>query len=192
MAWFKKPLRKNIIITIAISLIVFGGSGYWIGYSTGYTNGNVVGWDKGIKYGENVGYEKGYSLGYDNGKEFVVTHLDQYVTIPKAVSYEEVVEFLEMDKTDEIKYVDDVFDCVSYAKQVRDNANAKGIKCGVVILDLHNDTEIMGHAINVFDTNDSGLVFVSPQTDKDVGDLMVGSYYKMDLLYRITKVDIIW
>ena len=43
---------KRIIITVVISLIIFGGSGYWIGYSTG--NSAI----KPVSYAEVVNFVK--------------------------------------------------------------------------------------------------------------------------------------
>jgi hypothetical protein len=160
-------------------LIIITVSGKKLGYVDGY--------DKG-KYDY---YEKGYSLGYDNGKEFVVTHLDQYVTVPKMVKYEVVVEFLKEDKTNENRYVDQVFDCVTFTKIVKENANSKGIKCGVVSLDL-TGTKRIGHAINAFETTDRGIVYFDPQTDGERFGIYVGGTYKLSEVYKITKVDIIW
>ncbi len=185
---------KRIILTIVISLIVFGGAGYWVGYSTGYAAGNSEGWEKGTIHGNAQGYEKGYSAGYDNGKEFVVSHLDQYVTIPKPVPYEEVIEFLKEDKGDEQTFINLYYDCVSFTKALRENALAKGIKCGIVTFTLESieDSSVMGHAINAFETTDRGIVYFDPQTDGERFGIEVGGYYTLSEKYRITKVDIIW
>ena len=182
---------KRIIIIVVIILTVFGGSGYWIGYSAGYANGNAVGWGKGYEQGKYDSYEKGYSLGYDNGKEYVVAHLDQYIKVPKAVSYEEVLEFLRSDQTDKIEYSDD-FDCASFSNVVRNNAISKGIKCGIASFNAENMEEHIGHAINCFETTDRGIVYFDPQTDGERYDIRVGGYYTLSERYRITKVDIIW
>ena len=161
---------KRIIITIVISLIVFGSSGYWLGYG----NGKNIGHNEGFVSGNTTGYEKGYSTGYDNGKEYVVTHLGQYVTVPKNVSYAEVVEFLKEDKTDEIKYSAENYDCMSYTRTLREQANSGGIKCGAVVFDLNNSKEYISHAINCFETNDQGVVYFDPQTDGQRYDIYVG------------------
>jgi len=182
---------KRTILTIVISLIVFGGAGYWVGYSTGYAAGNSEGWEKGTRHGNAQGYEKGYLAGYENGKEYVVTHLDQYVIVPKAVSYEEVVSFLKKDETNEMEYSSTEFDCMSYARVVRENANSQGIKCGAVIFDL-TGTKNISHAVNIFETTDKGVVYFDPQTDGQRYDIEVGGYYTLSERYRITKVDIIW
>jgi hypothetical protein len=178
---------KLIIITVSVILIVIGVTGgYFVGEDGGKKLGYVDGYDKG-KYDS---YEKGYSLGYDNGKEFVVTHLDQYVKVPKNVTYKEVVEFLKEDKTSNIKYTND-FDCMAFARIVRENANNKNIRCAIVVFDLTGTKEI-SHAVNAFETSDRGVVYFDPQTDGQRYKIEVGGYYVLSEIYKITQVDIIW
>ena len=181
---------KRTILTIGLALIIFGGAGYWAGYSIGYAAGNDMGWGKCVIYGNSTGYEEGYSLGYENGKEFVVTHLDQYVSVPIAVGYDEVVRFLQEDKTNSSEYSSD-FDCVSYSRMVRENADRRGIRCAVVVFDL-SGTKNISHAINAFETTDRGIVYFDPQTDGERFGIEVGGYYTLSERYKITKVDTIW
>jgi hypothetical protein len=182
---------KLIIITVSAILIVIGVvGGYFVGEDGGKKLGYVDGYDKG-KYDS---YEKGYSIGYDNGKEFVVTHLDDYVTMPKVVKYEEVVEFLKEDKTSE-EYYTKQFDCISFANTVKENANKVGIKSAVVSMDLTNmgKGDDTAHAINCFETTDRGTVYFDPQTDGQRYDVRVGGTYTLQgVMYKITKVDVIW
>jgi hypothetical protein len=180
---------KLIIITVISILIVLGiCGGYFVGLDGGKKLGYVDGYDKG-KYDS---YEKSYSLGYDNGKEFVVTHLDQYITVPKAVGYSEVVTFLRTDQTDKNEYVEQVFDCVTFTKLVKEDANGEGIKCAFVIMDLSGAKKNTSHAINAFETTDRGIVYFDPQTDGERFGIYVGGTYKLSEVYKITKVDIIW
>jgi len=184
-------MKRIIIITgIVIGLLIFGGGGYWIGYG----NGKNIGHNEGYISGNVTGYEKGYVSGYDNGKEFVVTHLDQYVAIPKAVPYEEVVTFLAEDQVDKNEFVNLYFDCVSFTKALRDNALKKGIKCGIVTFTLEStvDDSVMGHAINAFETTNRGIVYFDPQTDGERFGIEVGGYYSLPERYKIIKVDVIW
>jgi hypothetical protein len=168
-------------------MCVFGA--YLFGVSSGNNTGYATGYDKGSF----IAYEKGYVSGYDNGKEFVVTHLDQYVTVPKSVKYDEVVEFLKEDKTSEERFVDRVFDCISFANMVKENADKRGVKCALVSMDLFNANKDIGHAINCFETTDKGIVYFDPQTDGQRYGVYVGGTYTLSgVVYKITKVDIIW
>lgn len=219
MVWFKKPntklpesislvlqdivKAKRIIITIVIMSIVFGGSGYWIGYSTGNSDGKTIGYGEGLERGNYLGYERGYSAGYDTGKEYVVSHLDQYTHIVKPVSYAEVAQFMKDDQTDKNVYSDD-FNCVSFSNTLRNNAIKMGIKCGIVSFDATNPSKDIGHALNCFETTDKGIVYFDPQTDGQRYNIEIGesytlwsspyktSKYQLPTTYKITKVDIIW
>ena len=175
-----------------------------MGYSIGNSAGNTTGYGQGIVVGEYEGYQRGYSLGYGDGKEYVVTHLDQYTHIVKPVTYTAVVQFLKEDQTDKNEYSLENFNCISFANMVRNNANSKGIKCAVVSFVLNNPQESMGHAINAFETTDKGIVYFDPQTDGQRYNIEIGgsytlwssiyktSKYQLPTTYKITKVDIIW
>jgi hypothetical protein len=76
----------------------------------------------------------------------------------KDVTYEQVKAFIMNDATDREPYVLSSQVCAEFAKKVHDNAESNGIRCGWVSIDL-NDTAT-GHACNVFNTTDKGLVFV--------------------------------
>jgi hypothetical protein len=179
-------------VLLSIGILVLGIACVCGAYLLGVSSGNNTGYVSGYDKGSFLAYDKGYALGYSNGQEFVVTHLEQYVTTPKAVKYDEVVAFLKEDKTDENKYYALSYDCVSYAKDIKNNAGMKGIKSGVVSMDLSSPLERIGHAINAFDT-DRGIVYFDPQTDGQRYDVRVGGTYILQgISYRITKVDVIW
>jgi hypothetical protein len=93
----------------------------------------------------------------DNNTEVIVLH---------KVTYQQIVEFLDRDDTDKIKYSDD-FNCDDFTILLRDNAIKDGIKCGWVDLVLADKGKLTsyGHALNVFDTLDKGLVYVDAQVD---------------------------
>jgi hypothetical protein len=139
------------------------------------------------------GFNSGNVSGYDKGKEYVITNISKYVTIPEVVDYAEVAKFLVDDKTDESSYSERDFDCVSYSRVVKDNANKKGIRCAVVSFDLENPQELIGHVIVAFETTDRGIVYFDPQTDGQRYDIYVGGTYTLQgVVYKITKVDVIW
>jgi len=185
--------KQKLILIIGISVIVITLSvlgGYWLGYGGGKHTGH----DEGFISGNATGYEKGYSTGYDNGKEYVVTHLDEYVTVPKAVKYDEVVEFLKTDQINKNKYSVD-FDCTSFTNLLKVVATKEKIKCGIVIFNIEDPyTHVIGgHAINCFETTDRGIVYFDPQTDGQRYGIYVGGTYTLSgVVYKITKVDVIW
>lgn len=75
---------------------------------------------------------------------------------PQAVdpTYQQLVDFIHSDATDQEPYIDDVRVCADFAEEVYNNAEAQGIRAGYASLEGAN------HALNVFNTVDMGLVYV--------------------------------
>ncbi len=87
--------------------------------------------------------------------------------------YDEMLDFLERDRTSEQEYVDSEYTCLDYAADVKANAAREGIRCAYVGIEYRGGS---GHAIVAFDTTDRGLVFIEPQFDWEV-ELEVGRRY---------------
>jgi calcineurin-like phosphoesterase family protein/2'-5' RNA ligase len=78
-------------------------------------------------------------------------------------TWAELVAFLQSDHTDEIIYDYDTFVCADFAELLHNNAEAAGIKAGYVCITLgpaDYSPFISGHALNMFETTDRGLVFI--------------------------------
>ena len=90
-------------------------------------------------------------------------------------TYSEVISFITSDKTDKKQYSEH-FTCINFAQEVNNNAEARGIRCGVVFVNLSGGD---GHALVAFNTMDRGLVFFEPQSDERV-NLQVGKDYWAD------------
>jgi hypothetical protein len=79
-------------------------------------------------------------------------------TTPKPVyknpSWQELVFFLQDDKTDLNTYNDPIFVCQDFAEMVQDNAHKAGWRCAVVTIRSIN------HACNAFETTDRGFIFI--------------------------------
>jgi hypothetical protein len=73
-------------------------------------------------------------------------------------TYANLTVFLESDHTEEMLYVDPTYTCSDFAVALHDNAEANGIKCGVVSVQFEGRS--IGHMFNVFPTDDKGLVYV--------------------------------
>lgn len=93
-------------------------------------------------------------------------------------TYNEVALFIARDKTDEIPFDFETFDCENYALEVNNNAEEIGIRCAVVVM-YFEGTDV-GHAIVGFETVDRGMVYVEPQTDDWVENLEIGNDYWTD------------
>jgi hypothetical protein len=92
------------------------------------------------------------------------------------VTYDQLIDFLDNDTTEAADYAYPDYTCGDFALKLHDNAEAAGIKCGIVAVTI-NTTEYIGintslldlerlnnsdkgHAFNVFNTTDRGLVYI--------------------------------
>ena len=87
----------------------------------------------------------------------------------------ETQAFISMDKTDKNEYIDPSYMCGHFARDVNNNAEAQGVRCGVVVVEL----EVGFHALVCFETAEGLTVMYEPQTDERV-NLMPGFYYWAD------------
>jgi hypothetical protein len=97
-------------------------------------------------------------------------------------TWAQLQNFILTDKTDQNAYVTGVYECGDFARDVHDNAEKAGIKCGWVYIQFADDT---AHACDAFVTSDYGLVFIDctaplpaglPNNDKIVS-LNLGQQY---------------
>ena len=72
-------------------------------------------------------------------------------------TWSELEEFLRLDDTDTALYVENSFDCSGFAITLRDRAWRYGMRSAYVELGF---SEGEGHALNVFETTDKGLIYV--------------------------------
>ena len=72
-------------------------------------------------------------------------------------TYQEVIAFLNNDKTDLLPYVVGEFTCRDFAMNIYNNAKDIGLKCGRCSVMFKNESR--GHGCNVWYTTDKGLIF---------------------------------
>ena len=152
-------------------------SGKTDGYNEGYPLGRADGYDEGYTLGKADGYDEGYILGktdgYDEGYEVgVEAGLGHGYTL-RDPTYKEVITFLGQDKTDRNKYIEDLYVCSHFAREVCNNAEEEGLRCAFVELRYLEG----GHAVIAFDTIDKGLVYFEPMTDEKVKPVIGKWYY---------------
>ena len=77
---------------------------------------------------------------------------------PNAInpSWNQLLKFLEQDKTDTYPYIEGKFVCGNFALMLHDNAEIAGWRCAYVTVYLSG----VCHALNAFKTTDSGLVYI--------------------------------
>jgi hypothetical protein len=81
------------------------------------------------------------------------------------VTWKELKAFLFLDKTDELPYIDYVYECASFAEELHNNAEARGIRAAFVALFFTD--EFTGHALTAFHTTDKGLVYIDCSVGTD-------------------------
>ncbi len=74
------------------------------------------------------------------------------------VSWSQLAEFVILDDTDESPYIQDLRMCGSFAEALHNDAEAAGIRCAWVSIDIAGQE--IGHALNAFLTTDRGIAFV--------------------------------
>ena len=73
-------------------------------------------------------------------------------------TYKELLNFLKTDDTVKSKYVSPEFTCADFAQEMQNHAESQGIRCGFAGISFFESE--YGHAMDVFDTTDRGLLYV--------------------------------
>ena len=92
----------------------------------------------------------------------------------KDPTYEEALDFLRLDKTNENEYIEGVYICIHFASDVSNNAEAAGFRSALVDVLFPQ----MGHTLVAFRTIDEGLVYFDPQTDERVRPVIGRRYHQ--------------
>jgi len=163
------------------------------GYSQGYDQTYKVRYQEGYGEAYDKGYNKGYEIGQGSGsKQEVATRVEL-----RNPTYKELREFLAGDKTDFNLFIRGEHVCFDFAAELNNSAEANSLRAAYVRIRF----EKWGHAVVAFETVDRGLVFIEPQTDRNVEELVVGKPYpwhqvgasrSADYDDTIVEIQIIW
>jgi len=104
----------------------------------------------------------------------------QKETIPLKASYEEVMDFIRRDKTDQLEYDAYTFDCSDFTATLLKNALKERIFGCPVQLEYPDS----GHVIAAFPTHDRGMIYIEPQDDQEVFLRKGYSYYHLNYDYE--------
>jgi len=138
------------------------------GYSKGYVQTYDVGYQEAYGEAYDKGFGKGFEVGQETGsKEGVATRVELHNP-----TYSELQEFLARDKTDSNEFITGEYVCFDFAAELNNNAEANGIRAAYVRI----RSKEWAHAVVVFETVDMGLVFIEPQSDRNV-ELVIGKPY---------------
>jgi hypothetical protein len=169
-------LSGFIVYNVAYAVGEAGGydSGYSSGHDVGYSSGMQDGYDEGYDLGKEEGYNAGYTSGKTDGyDEGVQAGLGHGYTL-RDPTYQEAVTFIEEDKTDANKYIEDTYVCSHFSRDVCNNAEGKGLRCAYVDIRYPDSA----HAIVAFDTIDEGLVYFDAITDEKASPVVGKRYYQ--------------
>ena len=86
-------------------------------------------------------------------------------------TWAELKAFLEKDTTDRRAYVTGQYTCGDFAETLHNNAEAAGIKAGIVAIELKSPNmagAIVNHSLNAFETTDRGIMYID-ETSSTVG-----------------------
>lgn len=164
-----------IAVDLVIYLSVFGGTtGEKIAaaYDSGYNNGYAQIYEVTYQQARDQTYDKGYAKGYQIGlgagsKEATATRVEL-----RNPTISQLREFLAGDKTDFNSYTKGEYVSFNFAADLNNNAEANGIRAAYVRIHSRE----WEHAIVAFETTDKGLIFIEPQSDREV-ELIIGKPY---------------
>jgi len=89
-------------------------------------------------------------------------------------TFDEVIEFLEKDQTDQNEYVEGEYVCTHFVRDVNNNAERQGVRTAIVLLTFPQQS----HAIVGFNTVDKGMVYFDAITDDRVRPVIGKEYWR--------------
>lgn len=90
-------------------------------------------------------------------------------------TWQELKTFLEVDETDCQDYITDEFDCEGFTIGLRDNAWRRGFRSAYIAIGFGEGNT--GHALNAFQTEDKGLIYIDNTNHDAVSYLEFGKVY---------------
>ena len=164
-------IALDIVVYLSVTGSTFGdkvAAAYYEGFGEGYARTYEVGYRNARGGAFQKGYDKGYEVALGNGAEEGAATLVELHN----PTYRELKEFLARDKTDSNSFIKGEYVCFDFAAELNNNAEANGIRAAYVRI----RSKEWGHAVVAFETVDGGLIFIEPQTDKEV-ELVKGKPY---------------
>jgi len=122
--------------------------------------------------------QKDYEGLQNNYQELQVNHAELLKKLKDSrlrnPTWSELKQFLEQDDTNTLSYNKDSFDCDGFAITLRDRASRFGYKCAFVAIRFE---EVIGHALNAFETTDKGLIYVDNVEHDAIAYVDIGKPY---------------
>jgi hypothetical protein len=165
-------------------------------FSASYEEAYQNTFDIGYEEGYTDAYDKGFSKGYEVGLSYILDDkVGDFVEL-RNPTHSELRDFLNADETNMNAFVSGEYVCYDFVADLVNNAEAAGIRAAYVR--IRSDNWV--HAIAGFETVDRGLVFIEPQSDKEVV-IEIGKPYPWwqagaasptKLQSPLTEIQIIW
>jgi len=162
--------------------------GYDQAYSSTYDTSYEAAYDRA--------YDKGYAKGFEIGLGRIYKDKVGRLVEIHNPTYSELKEFLAADETNLNTYVVGEYVCYDYVAELNNNAEAAGLRAAYVRIRSKN----WAHALAAFETADRGVIFIEPQSDKEV-QIEIGEPYPWWQVgaasptrhqAELTEIQIIW
>jgi len=101
-------------------------------------------------------------------------------------TFDEMMVFLNIDKTNEREYIQNIYVCKNFANDFIVNASLFGLRCAFVTISYKKDIDC--HAVVAFNVTGRGLVYIEPQSDK-ILDLNAGGNHEG---HTVDKINLFW
>jgi hypothetical protein len=183
-----QKLGTAIGVIMAIVMLCGGAAfisysyGQHIGYNSGYQAGHQA-TPSQVKAPSQT-QQGDYQAGYEAGRQAALKDTSNHYSL-RNPSFQEMLEFIAKDNTNEHVYAEGEYVCVDFSHAVNNNAEAQGFRCAVVDIFY---PEGKGHTIVAFETTDKGIQFVEPQFDHLVS-VEVGKSYAQTNKYKTPPGD---
>ncbi len=165
-------------------------------FSDSYDEAYQKTFDIGYEKGYSEAYDKGFGKGYEVGLSYILEDkVGDFVEL-RNPTHSELREFLAADETNTNQFVSGEYVCYDFVAELVNNAEAAGIRAAYVRIRSKN----WAHAIAGFETVDRGLIFIEPQSDKEV-TIEIGQPYPWwqagaasptEQQSALTEIQIIW
>lgn len=130
------------------------------GYDQAYSRTYDSSYEEAYKTAFDKGYDKGYELGLGQSIEGGIAERVEL----RNPTYQEMKDFLTADDTSEKPYITGEYVCYDFTADLNNNAEAAGLRASYVRVRSTN----WAHALVAFETTDRGVIYIEPQSDKEV------------------------
>lgn len=104
-------------------------------------------------------------------------------------TYAQLEQFIRPDSTKTRQRISNQFVCQDFTETLHNKAEAAGIRCGYGVL-MYITEDMLGHAINVFNTVDRGAMFIDTMRSNEYIEAIGTEILTEKQFYQVYKPDI--